>query len=45
MRMTASTLVVIIVFVVLFLGAAGIMISAGIRLKKLRDELDEDDKE
>jgi hypothetical protein len=42
--MTASILVVIIVFGVLFLGAAGFMVSAGIRLKKLRDKLDEDDK-
>jgi hypothetical protein len=42
--MTASILIVIIVFGVLFLGAAGLMISAGIRLKKLREKLDETDK-
>jgi hypothetical protein len=42
--MISPILVVIIVFGVLFLGAVGFMISVGIRLRKLRDKLDETDK-
>jgi hypothetical protein len=39
--MPASVLVTIIVFVLLFVGVAAYMVILSVRLKRLRDELDE----
>lgn len=43
--MAVSILIVIVVFSLLFLGIIAYMISLAIRLKKLREKLDDDEKE
>ena len=43
--MAFSTIVVILVFSLLFIGIAGYMIYLSIRLKKLREKLEDEEKE
>ena len=42
--MATSTIIVFIIFGILFLGIVGHMISLTIRIRKLNDKLEDDDK-